>query len=178
MFKLDEIVKGKVLSKLSADSSLHYLLDHFWDQMVLYSLLFPLQWLHLTHLLYSTHWETYDQLTKVLMALYAASCFIVWEFGRIFMYYTCRAVASGEDDMKQLASRVASAASIIGKSGVDNAAPVMARLSQSAVDLFKDSVNQIKKKGSQLMANTTEPVATNEESAVETSVNARKSRKQ
>ena len=93
MFAFDESIKPHLLGKLSPGSTIYFLLDRYWDQLVLYLLLSPLQWLHLTHMLYTTHWDEYSLVGKAVMMCYAATCFAFWEGARIFMYYTCRAVA-------------------------------------------------------------------------------------
>lgn len=139
MFQLDASLKPLVLDKLSRSSTVYFLLDRYWDQLVLYLLLAPLQWLHLTHLLYTTRWESYGFFGKVLVIFYVACCFTFWEGLRIFVYYTCRAVGNG-DDLGKVGSRLIASASHIGK----GAGPLLENISEKASKMLDKAATSLK----------------------------------
>lgn len=108
MFSVDELLKFLVFSKLRTTSTFAYLLDHHWDQLVVYLLIVPLQWLHVAHLLRNTAWLEYGLLGKLTVLVYVALTFAAWELVRIFAFIFCRRLQAG-DSMEVLVAKVLSA---------------------------------------------------------------------
>ncbi|KAH9392690.1 hypothetical protein TYRP_005777 [Tyrophagus putrescentiae] len=120
MFSVDEAVKSlffppprpedsKQDSPIPTSSSTFaYLLDHHWDQLVVTLLVAPLQWLHISHLLYSTEWLTYGAIGKLLLLLYITFCFAFWEELRLYTYLLARRLQSG-DSLPELVAKLCSA---------------------------------------------------------------------
>lgn len=146
MFSLDEQVKRYLLGQLTVGSTAYFLLDRYWNQLVLYLLVSPLQWLHLVHLLYYTHWEQYNLLVKTLVVLYVTACFIGWESVRIFAFHGVRAVANAQ--IQEFAQNVATVATEVGKEGYSRAKPHIDKLQESAMHL----VGKAKESFTKLMA--------------------------
>ncbi len=123
MFSVDEAVKSLFFppppppedSKQEASSPIPissstfaYLLDHHWDQLVVTLLVAPLQWLHISHLLYSTEWLAYGMIGKLLLLLYISLCFAFWEELRLYTYLLARRLQSG-DSLPELVAKLCSA---------------------------------------------------------------------
>jgi len=93
MFSLDEKLKPWLVSKLEAAP---FLLERYWDQLVMYLFAAPLQWLHTYHLLYSVAWAGAGVLHKSWLLFYLLLVFITWEAVRLLLLHVTKAVASGE----------------------------------------------------------------------------------
>lgn len=121
MFSVDEAVKSLFFQPPSppedfkqdspiptSSSTFAYLLDHHWDQLVVTLLMAPLQWLHISHLLYSTEWLAYGMIGKLLLLLYITFCFAFWEELRLYTYLLARRLQSG-DSLPELVAKLCSA---------------------------------------------------------------------
>lgn len=127
MFSFDELVKILVFSKLSPSSTFAYFLDHHWDQLVVYLLVAPLQWLHVAHLLRGTAWLTYGHLGKLTVLFYVALVFAAWENIRLFAYIFCRRLQAGYS-MQELFAEVISAGRLLGGQVRKQAAPLVSKV--------------------------------------------------
>ncbi|KAH9406016.1 hypothetical protein TYRP_014314 [Tyrophagus putrescentiae] len=142
MFSFDEWLKPKALHYLEEGGNLRQLLDRYWDNLVLYLLTSPLQWLHLMHLLYTSSWEEYGLLSKLLLLVYALGVLAFWEFTRIALYYACRSVQDGT--MAETVNAVMGAATEVGLEGYERAGPLVTAVAQSATDLSKRGYERAK----------------------------------
>lgn len=133
MYPLDEVVKQHLLAQLPEGSTPRFLLDRYWNQLVLYLLVAPVQWLHMIHLLATTHWDKYHCTTKALMVLYVAVCFIAWESIRIAAFHVLSRMSA--DDARQLVSQL----STFAQEGLAKAKPQYEQLVAKA----KESVHKL-----------------------------------
>ncbi|KAI2807976.1 hypothetical protein BLOT_005917 [Blomia tropicalis] len=145
MFSFDEKVKSQILEKLEPNSKPHFLVDRYWDQLVLYLLLLPLQYLHVMHMLHHTYWDQYNCMVKPLVLLHIFASLVLFEALRIFLYYSIRSIASGES-VPHYVCRVGSVFHDIGTEGYQRAVPMVNSLTATASKMYAKTSNALTKK--------------------------------
>ncbi|KAI2811540.1 hypothetical protein BLOT_002718 [Blomia tropicalis] len=147
MFSIDEHLKGHVLSHLTPGSQSYNLLNNYWDQLVVYLLMCPLQWIHLLHILYWSEWLNYGFATKFAVTIYIVFALIFWEVCRILAFHAIR-TASQCEDISELVVRAATCAQLVGMQGYEVAKPQLDKAVESLTNLagrIRESASKLRK---------------------------------